>query len=142
MTSSPLSDRRINRHNTVLPIDRPVEVREGDEIRVAMSIVPSEVMLSWRVEIIGQNGEAKGVFNHSSLRGMLLWPEDLAKMRSDRVPVLTSWGAARQSVLQLCDGRRKFSEIETALHERHRELFRTAADAAEFVAEVLVAYSA
>jgi hypothetical protein len=141
MTNSPLADRAVNRRNVVLPIARPVDVHEGDRIRVAMTIVPSELIVTWRVEVTASNGEHKGVFQHSTWRGMLLSREDLAKMRSDRVPRLSPWGAARQSVLELCDGERTMSAIEVELRARHPALFRLPADAALFVSEVLLPYS-
>ena len=141
MTNSPLDDRAMNRRNVILPIARPVDVFEGDRIRLAMSIVASELIVTWRVEVTGRNGEDKGVFDHSTWRGMLLCPEDLAKMRSDGVPRLSPWGAARRSVLELCDGERSVSEIEAELRARYLELFPSPAEAALFVSEVLVPYS-
>jgi hypothetical protein len=72
---------------------------------------------------------------------MLLCAEDVRKTSPDFVPRLSSWGEARRSILELCDGRRPLAEIEQAVFDRHSNLFPTPGEAAAFVAEVVTAYS-
>jgi hypothetical protein len=48
---------------------------------------------------------------------------------------------ARQTVLQLCDGRHALAEIEGEVLRRHAPLFASVADAQAFVAEVVLRYS-
>ena len=141
MTNSPLAAQTVNRRNVVLPIATPVEVDEGDRIRAVMSIAVSEMIVTWRVDVTAPGGRTKGVFNHSTWRGALICAEDLDKMRPDRVPVLSSWGSARRSVLEFCDGERSVSEIEAELQDRYPDLFPLPSDAALFVSEVLLPYS-
>jgi SAM-dependent methyltransferase len=147
MTNSPLAKDAINRRQIFFPIDQSVEVRGGDCIRVMMHIVPKETMVSWTVEVWKEgNGSSsdrvrKAAFRHSTFKGMLLCEEDLRRTRPAFVPKLTPWGDARLSVLTLCDGERPLSEIEQEVFRRHPKLFKSAAEAATFVAEVVTRYS-
>jgi hypothetical protein len=72
---------------------------------------------------------------------MLMDPADLRRTDPEYRPALTPRGAARLSVLTLCDGRRRLHDIEAGVYDRHRDLFASAAEAAEFVAEVVTRYS-
>ena len=57
------------------------------------------------------------------------------------VPHLSLRGHARLCVLTLCDGKRPLSEIEQEIFRLHPKLFKIAAEAATFVAEVVTRYS-
>jgi hypothetical protein len=105
-----------------------------------MRILPSDLLYSWDVEVRGPAGAARR-FQHSTLRGMLLAREDLARTRPSHRPVLTAAGEARLTVLRLCDGKRTLTDIERLVYEQHPSLFRHASDAAMFVAEVVTRYS-
>ena len=146
MTNSPLSADRIKRRNVFFPIDRPVELAPGDCVRARLRIVPSELIVTWKVEVLegsqGQNGASpKARFSHSTLRGMLPTKEDLERTQPQFVPKLSSWGKARRSILELCDGNRPLSEIEQEVYRRHADLFRSPGEAAAFVAKVINRYS-
>lgn len=140
MTNAPGAANRINRRNLFLPIDRAVAVSVGDTVEATLHIDPIEMMLSWVVRHTTTSGSTES-FVHSTLRGMLLGPEDLQRARPDYRPSLTPRGVARRTVLELCDGQRPLAEIERAVFDRHRELFRTADDASVFVAEVVSRYT-
>jgi 16S rRNA G966 N2-methylase RsmD len=144
MTNSPLAGDRINRRNAFFPVDHPIEVATGDRVLVTMDIVPTERLVTWRVEVL-RDGDAdsiiKTTFQQSTFKGMLLCQEDMRRSRPTFVPKLTSWGEARLSVLTLCDGQREIAEIEKELYRRHRTIFRSPAEAATFVAEVVTRYS-
>lgn len=140
MTNAPDTAGRINRRNVYLPIDRPVAVEPGDMVDIALHVDPRETMVSWNVDVRPLTGAPVG-FRHSTLRGMLLGADDLRRTSPDFRPALTRRGVARQTVLELCDGRRPLAEIERAVFERHPALFPSAADAAVFVAEVVTRYS-
>ena len=149
MTNSPLVAERINRHNVFFPLDRPVPVVAGDCIRIQMHIAVPDIMVTWNVEVRGQAkdqspAEANGCkarFSHSTLRGMLLSKEDLRKTQPQFTPKLSSWGLARRSILELCDGKRPLVEIEQEVFRRHGDLFPSLGEAAGFVAEVVTRYS-
>jgi precorrin-6B methylase 2 len=149
MTNSPLAAASINRRNVFFPVDRPVALACGDSVRIAMHIVPAELMVTWKVEVWdGAQGVRstdpklrKTVFQHSTFKGMLVAEEDLQRTQRNFVPKLTPRGEARLSVLNLCDGRRSLADIELELYRRHPDRFRSPGEAAAFVAEVVTRYS-
>ncbi|MGH9313419.1 MAG: methyltransferase domain-containing protein [Vicinamibacterales bacterium] len=139
LTNSPLSPDRIDRRNVYFPID-PVAVEPGDLLAVRMRILPTEVVVSWRGEVT-RAGRALASFKRSTVAGMLLSRDDLARQRPGYVPTLTPRGRARMTVLELCDGARPLADVERELFERHRDLFATPAEAAAFAAEVVTRYT-
>jgi protein arginine N-methyltransferase 1 len=142
MSNGPLAAERINRRNVFFPIDRPTPLERGDRVRIAFRIFPSQLLVAWTVEVTGAgDGALKARFRHSTVQGMLLAQEDLRRTRPGFVPMLSPWGRARRSILELCDGRRAVTEIEREVYRRHPELFRSDGEAAAFVAEVITRYS-
>jgi len=140
MSNSPLREDIINRRAVFFPVDPPTAVNAGDSVRVKMRISPADTLVNWRVELADRAGAVRKKFSHSTFLGMLLCPEDLIKSRPDYVPKLTSWGMARRSVVNLCDGKRTIAEIEREVYELHRDLFASPGEASAFVHEVMVPY--
>lgn len=147
MSNGPQEPGRIGRRNVFFPLDRPVAVEQGDTVCVEMSIQPSDVMVTWKVEIRGgdsvQDGEreVRAKFNHSTFNGMLLCKEDLAREQPGFIPSLTPRGEGRRTILELCDGRRSLAEIEQEVYRRHPQLFDSPNQAAAFVSEVVTRYT-
>jgi hypothetical protein len=148
LSNSPSSSQSIDRRNVFFPIDGPVKVEPGDRVQIQMSIMPKEVMVSWRVRVFGAQRQTDGAAArpkaeslHSTFGGMLLSKEDLVRTQPDFVPKLTPWGKARGSILELCDGIRSLSDLEREVYRRHPDLFASEAEAAGFVAEVITAYA-
>jgi ribosomal protein L11 methyltransferase PrmA len=147
LTNSPVAARAIQRRQVFLPIARPVEVAQGDEIRVSLTIRPADLVVGWTVEVhtrIAGEAQARHCearFAHSTLQGMLLCREDLTRTHPRFVPRLSGWGQARRSVLELCDGQRPLEEIEREVHRRHPGLFRSFGEVAGFVTEVVTRYA-
>lgn len=150
LTNSPFSPQRINRHNVFFPIDRPVAVVPGDCIQIEMHILPADLIVTWKVEVWAATPKqakslpraSKGRFTHSTWQGRLTTQEELRQTRPDFVPQLSPRGAARLTVLNLCNGRRTLDEIEQEVYRCHPQLFRSPAEAAVFVAEVVTRYAA
>jgi protein arginine N-methyltransferase 1 len=144
MTNSPLSEQRIDRRNVFFPIDRPIPVQTGDSMTVTMHILPVQSAVTWTIEIHKNKASAPEPirFTHSTLKGMLISREDLQRTHPAFVPTLTPWGAARLTVLTLCDGQRPLAHIEQEVLRRHPTLFASLSSAATFVAEVVTRYSA
>lgn len=136
LSNSPLDPHRIGRRQVFFPLERRVPVAAGDRIGVSMRILPEELIVSWTVEIIPHAGSTVR-FAHSTLKGMLMGPQDLRRTHPEHRPALTARGAARRSVLELCDGARTLAQIEAEVLARHAGLFESAADAARFVGEVV-----
>lgn len=145
MSNGPLEARPIRRRNVFFPIDRPVAVEKGDQVRVTMTIRPNDSIVAWAVAVRDRQaapGSApKARFTHSTFQGMLLCKEDLDRAQPQYVPSLTPRGEARRSILELCDGRRSLAEIEQEVHCRHPQLFASSGEAAAFVAEVVARYA-
>ena len=139
MTNSPLAQESIGRMNSYFPIERPVAVRAGDRLRLDMSIRPLEMMTSWTVVVVQQGREER--FQHSTLQGMIVSREEVAKNRPDFVPRLSPWAEARRTILELCDGQRTLREIQDAVARRHAGLFRAPGEAAQFIAECIARYT-
>jgi protein arginine N-methyltransferase 1 len=141
LTNSPLAVDAIKRRNLFLPIDRPIAVEPDDRVSIGIQIVPTELLLTWRLEVRTPRGEPKGSFTHSTWRGMLIAREDLSRTRPEFVPKLSARGEARLTVLRLCDGKSALADIEQEVFARHTRLFRSREEAATFVAEVVTRYS-
>ncbi|MBE0614408.1 MAG: 50S ribosomal protein L11 methyltransferase [Burkholderiales bacterium] len=145
MTNSPLAKRRIKRRNVFFPIARPVAVASGDSVQLSFSILPQDTIVTWKVEVYSSKGAEQGTnpvarFTHSTLKGMLISREDLVHTNPDSIPVMSIWGKARQTVLELCDGKRTLRQIEDGVLLEHPDLFPTRTEAAVFAAEVITRY--
>ncbi len=139
MSNSPLDPSRIDRRQVFLPIDRAVGVAAGDAVHARLQILPEQLMVAWDVRV--ERSDGADTFRHSTLRGMLVTREDLERTRPAFRPALTRFGAARRSILELCDGSRTLAEIEDEVYRRHAELFASRDRAAVFVAEVVTRYA-
>ena len=137
LTNSPLSENRIDRQSMFFPIDRPVPVVPGDRILITMNILPTDMVITWTVAVLGATGDiTKANFSHSTFHGMLLSKEALQKTQPDFVPTLTPRAEARRTVLELCDGKSTLAEIERETYRHHSTLFRSLDEAAKFVTEI------
>ena len=141
LTNAPGAPHRIDRRNVFLPLREPVPVCAGDAIGVSIFIQPAQLIVRWRVEVASADGTVRHATDASTFEGMLIPREDLARTRPGFQPRLTPAGRARKTVLDLCDGARTLSDVESELLDRHGELFPNRADAAAFVAEVVTRYS-
>jgi Ribosomal protein L11 methyltransferase (PrmA) len=144
MTNSPVESSRIGRKNAFLPLERPLKVRPGDRVDMAVHIVPGEGLISWNLDISRDENSTQTytvAFRQSTFKGMLLREDDLRHTQPKFVPKLTSWGDARLSVLRLCDGHRQLTDIEAEVYRRHTQLFRSPSEVASFVAGVVAHYS-
>jgi hypothetical protein len=119
------------------PIKQSVSVETGDWVQIRMTIEPTTLLVTWIVEIWGPAQAKKARFAHSAFRGLLLSREDLQRMQPQFVPRLSSWGQARRTILELCDGQRSVAAIEQELLCRHPHLFSSPRQAAVFVAAVI-----
>jgi SAM-dependent methyltransferase len=149
ITNGPRVTDSINRRNVFLPIDRPVPLAQGDRIQINLHILPTELVVTWKVDVQGSPqtpqeqvaGASKGQFTHSTWKGMLICREDLQKTRSDFIPTLSPWGKAWLLVLRLCDAQKAVSEIEQDVYLRYPELFSSPREASAFVAKIVTRYS-
>jgi protein arginine N-methyltransferase 1 len=142
MTNSPLSPEKIQRRQVYFPIDRAVQVTEGDLVRIRMMVRPTDSLVNWIVDVLkGNSGFKMDSFRHSTWKGMLIPAEDLRCTQPGYKPKLTPRGEGRRTVVNLCDGVRTLAEIEDEVFRLHPDLFRNRDEAAVFVAEVVTRYS-
>jgi protein arginine N-methyltransferase 1 len=142
MTNSPLSPERIERRQVYFPIDRAVQVVEGDSVQLRMTVRPADSIVNWNVDVLdGCSGAKKGAFRHSTWKGMLLPSEDLTRTQPGFKPKLIPRGEGRRTVVNLCDGMRTLTEIEDEVFRLHPHLFRNREEASLFVAEVVTRYA-
>ena len=141
MTNSPCSLERIHRRQIYFPIDRAVQVTEGDLVRIRMTVRPTDSVVNWNVDVLdGESGTKKDSFRHSTWKGMLLSSGDLTRTAPGFKPKLIPRGEARRTVVNLCDGVRTLIEIEDEVFRQYPNLFRTREEAEVFVAEVVTRY--
>ena len=142
MTNSPLAPEQVQRRQVYFPIDRAVQVAEGDLVQIRMMIRPTDSLVNWSVEVLnGNTGLKKDSFRHSTWKGMLIPGEDLKRTQPGFKPKLNPRGEGRRTVVNLCDGGRTLTEIEDEVFRLHPDLFRNREAAAVFVAEVVTRYS-
>ncbi|HUA35241.1 MAG TPA: 50S ribosomal protein L11 methyltransferase [Candidatus Binataceae bacterium] len=142
MTNNPVVSRRINRSCAFMPLDEPWRVAKGDRLQIAINVTPQQHLVTWKVRLFDRKGVEKLRATQSSLRGMLMTADAVARTNPRNAPRLTPWGEARRTVIEACDGRKSLAEIECLVFERHRKLFDSQAQAAEFVAKVTAADAA
>ena len=142
MTNSPLAPEKIQRRQVYFPIDRAVQVAEGDLVWIRMMVRPTDSLVNWNVDVLnGHTGFKMDSFRHSTWKGMLIPAEDLRYTQPGYKPKLTPRGEGRRTVVNLCDGVRTLAEIEDEVFRLHPDLFRNRDEAAVFVAEVVTRYS-
>ena len=130
------------RRQIFFPIDRPVQVREGDLVEIRMMVRPADSLVNWSVDVVdGTSGARKDCFRHSTWKGMLLDAEDLRRTQPGFRPKLIARGEGRRTVVNLCDGVRTLAEIESEVFRKHPDLFQAQEEAAAFVAEVITVYA-
>jgi protein arginine N-methyltransferase 1 len=142
MTNSPLSPGRIQRRQIYFPLNRSVDVKPGDCVRVRIVVRPADALVNWNVEVIDPASRiSKAAFRHSTWKAMLLPEEDLLRTQPEFKPKLVPRGEARRTLVNLCDGTRTVAEIEQELLRLHPELFGSRDEAVAFVAEVVTRYT-
>jgi protein arginine N-methyltransferase 1 len=139
LTNGPGAEARLSRRNVLLPIDQPVRVVPGDIVEVRLQALPEDSLLTWRGTVRTASGTTS--FAHSTLSGMLFTRDDVRRLKPSDAPRLTERGKARLTVLRLCDGSRALRQVEQEVFAQHPGLFRSEADAAVFVSEVVSRYT-
>jgi hypothetical protein len=137
ITNSPVDPDRITRSHVFLPVTEPVPVIPDATVRAALHVDPRSLLHRWTVEVRDPEGTVVARSSHSTAEGTPVTREELARTRPDAVPRLTVLGAAKRTVLSLCDGVRTRAQVEAEVAGRHPELFPSHASAAGFVARVL-----
>lgn len=136
VSNGPVADR-LNRSNVFLPLGEPLKVQAGDEVRLELHVEPPDALTRWVVTVCDAAGTERAVSRHSTAEGTPITREDLRRTRPDHVPTLSPLGRARVTALSLFDGEHTLAEIEAMVWSRHRDVFRSAGDAAAFVTQLV-----
>lgn len=140
MTNAPGDAGRINRRPVMLPLETPRPAAPGDRLAIKLRVIAPISIIEWTVSAITIGGD-RWVERGSTFQGLLMSSEDTRRTRPDWKPLLSKLGAARRTVLELCDGGRDLASIEREVFERHRNIVATPEAAAVFVAEVVTRYA-
>jgi len=115
ISNSPLGADLIDRRVWFMPFERAIALEAGDSATVTLHMMPAEETVTWRAEVVGRDGAAKGKFTHSTIKGKLVAQEALRPLRPDYIPRLTPRGEIDRAVLGLCDGVRGVRQIAQEL---------------------------
>lgn len=142
ITNAPGTAGRINRAQAFLPLQESVRVRSGDSVHVTLHMLPVEQAVTWTVKVVANGEEAQlasdsNSFVQSTLKGLMLTPQELQKTRPDFIPNLSRRGMARRTVLQLCDGATSLTAIEQELYRTYQDVFHSPEEAAAFVGDLV-----
>lgn len=129
MTNAPGDTEAIYRPQALLPFDKPIRVKRGDQISATIMARPDEQLIAWRVNncTSGQGCE------HSTLAGRLIGPEVLRRKRPDFRPQPSASSRARSIILGYCDGHRSVRDVESCVLREHPDLFPSVAELRSFV---------
>jgi protein arginine N-methyltransferase 1 len=133
MTNSPLADNALNRPQAYLPLETPVQVKEGDRIDVRIMARHLDHVIGWVVELPERNQR----FTHTTFNGLLLDQRALTRANQGRPATLNARGRARQIVLSYCDGQRSLADVQALVQREHPQLFPSAHAMSTFITEVL-----
>jgi hypothetical protein len=141
MTNAPAEAGRINRRPVMFPLASPRPVTIGDRIDIQLRILAEISVVDWRVALTPSAGGPGWIERGSTFTGLLMSREDITHTHPDWRPALSRWGAARRTVLELCDAQRTLADIEREVFRRHPDVVATPDAAAVFVAEVVTRYA-
>ena len=122
------------------PWPRPVALREGDRVRVALEarLVSGDYVWRWETSIEGESTEA---YRQSTFLAAPLTPARLRRRAQDFRPALGEEGRIDRMALERMDGGASLGEIARALHAAFPARFATWEAALTRVAELSDAYA-
>jgi len=133
MSNSPAADDSLSRPQAFLPLDEPISVSAGQQLRVTIMARHFDNVIAWVVEC-PETGQR---YSQTTFNGLLLDKSSLNQTRPDRVAQLSPRGRARQVVLSYCDGTRTIAEVESLVLKEHPELFPSTEALQSFIRRVL-----
>jgi protein arginine N-methyltransferase 1 len=119
----------------LLPLDRPFDVREGDELVARVRCSGGDRVISWDLAPAGQGG--RGPLTQSSFLGFPLGPRQAGQRTPDATPALSKRGQAERHALERLDGSTTVEAIEGELVARFPEVFASRDDAEGFVSDLV-----
>jgi predicted RNA methylase len=114
LTNDPWSPERFDRWCNFYAVDAPVELEEGDRVRLQLDIRPRLGVVTWATTCT-REGERLATSRNTTFRGSFLAPETIIGAEVDRPLAPTARTTAIREALNLLDGCRSQSELVTAL---------------------------
>lgn len=127
-----------NWSHAFFPLEEPLAVRAGDELRVFLRSAGNGSTWAWRVDG-PEGGVGTRGLGQSTLWGFPLEP-DPAPRPADERPTASARGRAAAAVLRLADGRRTIGEIAGEVLVAHPDAFARGGGAEAFVRELVRGY--
>ncbi|HLK03540.1 MAG TPA: 50S ribosomal protein L11 methyltransferase [Candidatus Acidoferrum sp.] len=126
-----------------LPLLSPVEVSEGEEIRVGLhaDLVGTDYVWRWEFETPARNDRAAQHFRQSTFQGGGMTPAALRKRSAEFVPVLSEAGLAERWLLLSMDGMTSLEQIAIKATENFPHTFSRVEDAFRRAGEIADRYS-
>lgn len=122
ITNAPDSPERMERWCNFYPVERPLEVLQGDTLTAAIDLRPRSHHITWSVEW-NREDASLGRWRHSTLLGQFLAPDDLARAHGAAALEMTPQGAAVSAALAKVDGRTSMQDIIESVLVDHPDAF-------------------
>jgi protein arginine N-methyltransferase 1 len=122
-STAPGQSRGVYQH-TFLPFETPLELAQGDEVRVRLraAYVADDYVWRWSVRAT-RGGQVQADFEQSSFESHLLSSSRLNRGSVSHVPRLRPEGEVLRATLELMDGRRSLAEIAAEVAARFPRRF-------------------
>ena len=125
--------------NIFFPIDKPLEVSEGDTIEAVLKTIPFEGDYEWNWDIIiPEKGESR---SQSTFKGFPLSKDFFRKKSLDFIPDISPEGEIIKAILELFNGERTVSDIAEEIQKRFPHQFKDIKDALGRVERIIERYS-
>lgn len=120
LTNAPDSPERMQRWCNFYPVERSLDVLEGDTLTVAIDLRPKSQHITWSV---GWNRDESvlGRWRHSTLLGQFIDPDDLLRAQGASPLEMTPEGQVILAGLAKVDGRTSMTDIVEAVLSEHRD---------------------
>ncbi|MDF1836184.1 MAG: methyltransferase [Alteraurantiacibacter sp. bin_em_oilr2.035] len=128
MTNSPIVPESIRRPQAFFPLQRPIEVKQGDSFDIAFRIRHGQGIFAWTVT----PADGAPIQRMNTWKSRILTDKDL-ETRPESPLRMNSRGTARLKTLELIDNKRTAHEIEALVLETYPELFATPEEISRFL---------
>ena len=135
MTNSPAAADAMDRSQAFFPLEVPLSISAGDQIKVTVMARHRDNVIGWIIELPGSGQR----FAHTTFNGLFLDQETLTRAHPERVAHLSEHGKARQLILSYCDGERTLADVQAIVLRDCPDLFPSKRVTTEFITAVLAA---
>jgi type I protein arginine methyltransferase len=126
-----------------LPLLKPVEVNEGEEICAGLhaDLIGADYIWRWEFKIGAREGRDAADYRQSTFQGGGIFPSSLRKRSGEFVPVLSEAGLAERWLLLAMDGKTPLEQIAVKAAEQFPHTFSRPEDAFRRAGELSDRYS-